>query len=571
MTMPFDLAIKNSLIFDGSGAPARRADIGMRDGRITGVGALDGAATRTIDADGLAVAPGIIDTHCHYDAQVLWDPLLTSSCWHGVTTAVMGNCGFTLAPCRPEDREFLLTLLARVEDISATALRAGLDWAWESFPEYRRHVGAGLGLNVAAYLGHTALRRYVLGEAASERAANEDELAQMQAVLREALAAGAVGFSTSIGPTHVDAAGRPVPSRLATEEELVALAGVLAEFRTGAVEVNPRGIITGITEEDMRLMEALSCAAGRPAQWDGFNYHPEHPLAHRLAMRLMEAANARGAQLFGQSRLYGSERTFDLRRTAFFDGLDVWRDLFALPRAERAARLADPALRPALRAAIDHPAADGARGPLRRQIRWPALAVHRAARPEHRPLEGRALTDLAAEQDKHVADVLLDLALAEDLATEFRYTRVLPEDEPHIAEILTHPQCILGNSDAGAHVNTDCLAGESTYGLAYWTRERGLFPLEEAVRRLTAVPADVFGLGDRGRIAEGLAADLMIFDPATIDLGPKAHVPDFPAGETRLVQGATGITHTIINGAVVIEDGRDTGARPGRFIGGAGT
>lgn len=564
--MAFDLLISDCLLIDGTGRPRYRADLGVNDGKITAIGRLGNQASRVIDAAGRALAPGIVDTHCHYDAQVLWDPTLTSSCWHGVTSVVIGNCGFTLAPCRPEDRSFLMSLLARVEDMSSAALAAGLDWSWVEFEEYLARINRGLGLNLAAFVGHSALRRFVMGEAASERAASEDEVASMAQVLRSAVSAGAVGFSTSIGPTHADAQGRPVPSRLAGAEELLALASALGEFNCGSIGIIPQGLLWGLTDQDKQLLEQMSVVSGRPVQWNGFNYRWDHPESHRDAIAFMEGASARGAQVYGLTRLFGSDRQFSLRRTTFFDGLELWRETMATPLEQRPAIFADLARRPAFRQAIDTPGQDAGHGQLRPRIRWQAVTVARS--PSHPEWEGRSVSELAQEQDRHIADVILDLALSEDLSTEFQALRTLAEDEASMAEIIRHPNTILGNSDAGAHVNSDCIAGESTYCLSYWTRERGVLQLEDAIRRLTSVPASLYGFADRGEIRLGYAADLMIFDPDTVDICPKALVRDFPGDETRYVQKAQGISHTIVNGQVVVENGELTGCFPGRLLSG---
>ena len=552
--MAYDLVIKDGLVIDGSGLPRVQADVAVRGDRIVAVGKLTESATRVIDADGLVVAPGIVDAHTHYDAQLLWDPLGTCSCWHGVTTVVTGNCGYTLAPCRPEDREYLTRTFAKVEGVSLQALEQGLPWTWVSFPEYLDTLGRRLGINVAPYIGHTAVRRYVMGEASIERAATADEIQQMQRVVREAMGAGAAGFTTSLSPIHQGWYGEPLPSSQSTYEELSRLAGAVGESGVGSIGILPRTVLQGVTPDERR--EII-----------GIGTRTQRPLVLQITGRMLSEAAEAGIAAYTLINVRPFDRVFNLQRTSILDGMPNWRALMAKPREEKAALMRDESVRVALRHDIDHPNIDPERGQLVRPILWEAAYIQRVHREENRRLEGRSISVLAQEQHKHVADALLDLVLEEDLETQFRYSIPWsPERLQEIAAQVRSPYALLGTSDGGAHLDRDDGAEYSTLFLHQFVTEHRLFTLEEAIRLLTFVPASVVGLWDRGLLRPGYAADMMIFDSNRLRIASKDWVGTLPGGEMRFGALPQGVVHTIVNGQELTRDGKHTGALPGRVL-----
>jgi N-acyl-D-aspartate/D-glutamate deacylase len=552
--MTYDLLIKDGIVIDGSGLPRSRADVAIKDGLIAEVGSVVEGARRVVEADGLVVAPGIVDAHTHYDAQVTWDPLATSSCFHGVTTVVGGNCGYTVAPCRPEDRDWLAKTFAAVEGIDLPALQAGLPWDWETYPEYINSLDGKLGLNFTGYVGHSAVRRYVMGAAANERAATPDEVERMRQVVRESLAAGAAGFSTSLSATQVGYYNEPIPSRLATDEEVYALAGVVKEFNAGNIAILPRSAIEGADQGAVAdMVTRLARDTGRPVVAQTGNQ------AERAARAGV------GIYTFQMARPF--DRPFTLRRTTIFNGLPTWRRVLELPHVEKIQQLRDESIRVGLRHEVDHGNTDASKGQLLQPVPWHTVFVDRVRDPEHKRYEGKSLVELARAQGKHVADAFADLALAEDLETRFRYRQVWDaEQEERIGELLANPYTLVGTSDGGAHLDRDDGAEYSTYFIRHWVFEKRLFSLEEAVRRLTFIPASVVGLLDRGLLRPGYAADVAIFDPENLRLTGKDLVADLPGGGLRFVTTSSGVRMTIVNGEVLIEDGRPTGARPGRYL-----
>jgi N-acyl-D-aspartate/D-glutamate deacylase len=546
----------------------------VREGRIVAVGRLSEGAAETIEAEGLVVAPGIIDVHTHYDPQLTFEPLATSSIWHGVTTVVTGNCGFTLAPCRPADRDYMTRMFANVEGMSRTVLEAGLPWTWESFPEFLETLDRRLGVNAMVFAGHSALRRYVLGEAANERPASEAEVVRMADLLRAAMAAGAAGLTTSRAPTHVDGDDRPVPSRGGTRAEMVALAGVLAEFNAGAIELVPETLFEGISDDERGWLVDLALASGRPVMVMGFGARRTDDAGLARDERFLAEAAARGARLFMQIQNQPSDRPFnfgagptlDTLPGAALDQLPTWQMVMRLPEAERLERLGDAATRERLRHEVDNPDFDPGRGRMMPAPRWGNIFVSRVARPENARHEGRRVVEIAAEEGRHVADVLLDLVCAEALGTEFFYGTRNPAGEERIGRALCSPYAVVGTSDGGAHLEREDGADWSTYFLAYWVREKGLMTLEEAIRRLTFVPAALMGLPERGLLRAGYAADLFLFDPEAIRPVSKRQVDDFPGGGRRYVTEPAGIRRVIVNGRVVVSDSRHSGAYPGRVL-----
>ncbi len=554
--MAYDLVIKNGMVVDGSGFSRYRADVAIKDGTIVEIGKIRGAAAATIDADGLFVAPGIIDTHTHYDAQPFWDKLCTSSVWHGVTSVLMGNCGLTLAPLRPEHRETMLATFCCVEDLPVRSLASVLPWNWETFGEYLDAIDHGLGLNLMPLVGHNPLRLSAMDQAAWDRAATPDEIAYMQRLLRESLEAGAWGWSTTDSPTHAGPAGQPVPTRLAADEERVALGRTLGEFNRGIIEILPKGAGKPSTA-DLDHLRDVAVTSGRPVFFLSFDAN---------ARPYVEKAAREGAQMYNLLRAIPFNPRFTLKKTTFFHNLDVWDVVMHMRVPERLAALADPERRARMREQALKPQRrrPGVTG---RLVPWRSIFVRKVNLAKNQALVDRNLMDLAEQQGKHVADVMLDLALEEGLDTEFQLMTRSAEEEVQIAEMVKAGHALPSQSDAGAHLNTNfCTAGESSYVLGQWVRDRELLSLEDAIRRLTFQPARIMGLRDRGLVREGLAADLMVFDLSSIGVKEDEVTHDGPSGTPRRVQGAEGVHHVIVGGQVVLEHGKHTGALPGRVL-----
>jgi N-acyl-D-aspartate/D-glutamate deacylase len=554
--MPYDLLIKNGMVVDGTGFSRYRADVAVSGGTIAEIGRIRGAARTTIDAEGLFVAPGVIDLHTHYDAQPFWDRLCTSSVWHGVTTVLTGNCGLTLAPLRPEHREAMLATFCCVEDLPIRSLSSVLPWTWESFGEYLDAIDIGLGVNMMPLVGHNPLRLSVMDKAAWDRTATPDEIATMQDLLRAALEEGAWGWSTTVSPTHAGPRGEPVPTRLAANDERVALGRTLGEFNRGIIEILPPG--AGQPDEaDRRHLFDVAQASGRPVFFLGFD---------ASARGYVEDATRQGAQLYNLLRAIPFNPRFKLKKTTYFGNLDVWDVVMARPFEEKMALLANPEKRAEMREAAlqrqrRRPGVPG------RFIKWKSMIVSKAALPENRACEGRSLTELAEARGVHVADAMLDLALEEKLETEFLLQSRSPEEDVELAEYVKTGHALPSQTDAGAHLNTNfCTAGESSYVLGQWVRERQLLTLEDAVRRFTFQPASIMGLRDRGLVREGMVADLMVFDLARIGVKDDEVTRDGPSGSPRRVQGAEGVEHVVVGGEVVFDRGRHTGAFPGRVL-----
>ena len=559
-----DVIIRGADICDGSGAARRRGDVAVHDGRVVEVGSVAGAARRTIDADGLTLAPGFIDLHTHYDCQVSWDRALTPSCWHGVTTVVMGNCGFSIAPCRPDDRELLMRMLLYVEGMPTEALRAGIHWEWETFPEYLDTLERWRpGLNVAVFVGHAAIRYYVMGAAATERAATADELRRMQDVVREAMRAGACGFSTSESPTHFFGDGTPVPSRVASRDEIRALASVLGEFGRGITEIAPRHTIGGTDgkSEDQRFYIEVAKASGRPVTWAPLQHSPFDPEG---ALRLIEearVAQAAGARVVPQVGCRPLEIRISFGASSIAtENNPFWRTIFHKPEAERRALFASAAFRDELRAMSPAGSWVVALAPS-----WEQLFLRYSPVAAHATWTDAPLTTIAAARGSDPVDALLDLSLESELRCQFGIP-ILNTDERIVGELIRHPAGILALSDAGAHVDTLSDQGFTTHLLSHWVRERQTLSLEEAVRLLTSAPARLYGLTGRGEVRPGFAADVVLFDPATVGLERTELVADLPGGAARLIQRATGVEYVLVNGEVLIERGKQTAACSGAVL-----
>ena len=560
--MPYDLVIKNGTVIDGSGLPRYRADVAVRHGRIAAIGRIREAAREVVDADGQIVAPGFIDGHTHMDAQIFWDPYGTCSCWHGVTTVVMGNCGFTLAPCGKADRHLVVRNLERAEDIAAEAMDAGIDWTWTTFPEFLDRVEMlPKGINYAGYVGHSALRTFAMGERAFEKEAGEDDLRAMERELRDAIRAGAIGFTTSRSPSHETPDRRPVASRLASWSEVRRLVGVMGEMNAGVFEL--AGERAGGDPERLRdyheRLRDLAVETGRPVTWGLFSRR-EEPDLWRTYVALLEETAARGGRMFAQVHSRALTVVLSFKTNLPFDRLPVWRELRALPLAEQAQRLRDPELRRHLVEAAKERDARRAIGAEARPASYEWIFVMDTAEGPH-----RSVAAVARERGIDPVEAIIDLALEREL-DRFFLQPIANENQDHALELMKHPRTVVTFSDSGAHVSQIMDASLQTHLLSHWVRTRQAIGLEQAVRMLSFEPATHWGFSDRGLIREGLAADLLVFDPETIAPEMPEVVRDLPAGARRLTQRARGIAATVVNGEVVLRDGKPTGALPGQLL-----
>jgi N-acyl-D-aspartate/D-glutamate deacylase len=556
-----DLAIRGGTILDGSGAPGRPGDVGVRAGRVVALGRVDESARQTIDARGLAVAPGFIDIHTHYDAQAFWDGTLSPSSYHGVTTVIGGNCGFSIAPLAPEAGDYLMKMLARVEGMPLESLRTGVPWSWRSFGEYLALLEGRLAVNAGFLVGHSALRRVVMGERAVGHEATPDELSRMVELLRQSIREGGLGFSTSLAATHNDGAGEPVPSRHATRDELIALARAISDLPGTVLEAIPGTGLWG--EKEKAIMADLSLAANRPLNWNVLAPNALAPQYTENQLSASDYARERGAVVVALTPPATPTVRINLASGFIFDAFPGWDELFRLPIAERKRRLADPELRRKL----DEGAHSEGAGLLRGLAHWERLIVDQVARPEHEMLRGRKIGEIAEGLGKAPFDAMLDLAISEDLLTSFMPSPIGDDDASWKlrAEVWRDPRAVVGASDAGAHLDMIDTFAFSTVLLGN-ARERELVPVEEAVRLLTDVPAKLYGLAGRGRLAEGAIADLVVFDPARAASGPVYMRHDLPGGAARLYADAIGIERVIVNGVEIVAGGKHTGALPGTIL-----
>jgi N-acyl-D-amino-acid deacylase len=551
--MTYDVVVKDARIVDGTGKAAYHGDVALQDGRIAAVGEVSGSAARTIDAGGQVVAPGFIDAHTHYDAQLMWDPTANPSTSHGVTTVLMGNCGYTLAPVRAEDQDYLMGVFSAAEEVPKKALQLFAPFAWETFPDYLSSLRRSkLGLNVVSQIGHSALRRYVMGAAALERAATEDDIAAMVRLVEEALDAGAAGVSTSQAPHQVGEHGEHIPSFFAAEDETNALAAAVRRKGKRLVSVNPRSKREGLSEADKAYLVRLAEISGGVVSWNDFGVMTPK---WEESLEFMEAEQARGHQIYAVARCQRPETRFTLKKlSAIFAGDENWLAFARQDKPEMLAALADPAWRSRLAAFWE-----GA--PFMKMA-----SVEKGASPQTVALEGRLLDEIAAERHCSAAEVMFDTALADELQTFFRISAPVTQDESRLERILKSPSTLVGISDAGAHLQTFAGGDYTSYFLAHWVREKGTFTLEAGVAALTSRVAGFLGLSDRGTLEVGKAADLVVFDADTVEPLPLQTLDDIPGGGTRMTKGAKSINWVIVGGDTIVENGVPTDATPGRVL-----
>ena len=556
--MSYDLLIRGGTVVDGTGRPGFQADVAVTDGRITEIGKLSGTAREVIDADGLIVAPGFIDNHTHYDAQVCWDPLLTPSSWHGVTTAIVGNCGLGIAPVRPNCRNIAIEDLVSIEGMPVSALKAGIDWDWESYPEYldsmqRRQPGINLGF----LAGLTPFRHYVLGEESIERASTPAEIVQIKTLLREAITAGALGFSTSRLPVDIGYKGKPVASRLAPDAELEAYAGVLRELGKGVIQLSLISEVGKLSDAEYALVDKLLAASGRPLTWLALLSREDQPAAGPAILERCADQARRGARPAVAVRPLISTKYLKGNPLGMGE-LNAMQQAFNKDIATQMMIYRQPDFRAALRADMAKPGLI--------IWNWENITVGSVHNPALRALEGRSLADVARERGANAVDTFLDIALEDHLETSY----ILPlfnTDDTLCAELFNDPRTLISLSDGGAHADMLCDAGYTTYMLGYWVREKQCISLEQAVYRLTADQADFYGIRDRGRVHAGLAADLVIFDATRVGSPLKPEiVNDFPAGCQRMITRPAGVEHVIVNGQCILNGLTPTGVRPGIIV-----
>jgi N-acyl-D-aspartate/D-glutamate deacylase len=540
-----DVVIQNALILDGLGSAPIHGDLAVKDGKISEIGkALSGK--EVVDASGLALMPGIIDNHTHYDAQITWDPRVSPSPALGVTTAIIGNCGFTIAPCRPADRELVMKNLTQVEGMSLEVLRQGIRWEFETIPQYFDMLARrGTAINIAGFVGHSSVRTYVMGEDASKRAATQEEIARMRELVLEGMKAGAIGFATSTSPAHNGHGGLPMPSRLADDAELRALVGALKEAGRGIFMLTKGG------HTKVSFLEELAAESTRPVVIAALLHNSTNPRAVFDDLEAIAAANARGRRLVGAISCCPLSMDFTLHSPYTFEGLESWQPALPLKGAAYAAKLKEKGFRDAVRAELQRPAHfrlfNG---------QWDQVEVVESASKD---AEQRSIGELARAAGKDPLDFMLDLALGEKLDTVFN-AMLLNSDEDAVGEMLRHPASLVSLSDAGAHLTFFNDAGFGLHLLGHWVRERGALTPEDAARRLTSAPAQLFGIRGRGVLKPGYAADLMLFDPAAVGRGTKQRVFDLPGGHPRLTTPALGVHGVWVNGVRHLE------SLPGRVL-----
>ncbi len=566
--MTLDLLVRGGTVVDGSGGKRFVADVGISNGRITRVGRISDAARRTIDADGLIVSPGFIDGHTHMDAQVMWDPLGSCSCYHGVTSVVMSNCGFTLAPCKPADREWYANSLSYVEDISTDAMAAGIDWTWETFPEYMAAVERRpKALNYAMYIGHSAVRMYVMGRRAVTDKATDAEISRMAQLVQEALKAGAVGFSTSRTHTHLTPDGTPVASRIAGWDEIERIVAAMAELDAGILQAGPEIVSQTVSVAFLARMRHLALTYKRPMMFGIFNTQQgEEPVIWQTQAQTIKEVNEAGGRMFAQGTTRSINAIFSLKSYLPFDVLPAWKAIRSLPLQEQKKRLRDPAQRRELIAA------EAAMKPRDNQMQGGGAATTDPRKPDYGNLyalkgvdwDDPTVEELARTRGKHPVEVMIDLSL--DNENQIYVQPIVNENREDILGMLSQEFTLATFSDSGAHVAQEMGSSLQTHLLHYWVDKRGAFTLEQAIKKLSHDNAQAFELKDRGLIKEGCKADVLLFEEGRVRPCLPTVESDLPGGARRLVQKAEGIRATIVNGAVTLENGEPTGNYAGEVL-----
>ncbi len=558
-----DVVIKGGTVVDGTGAEPVRADVAVDGGTVVALGRVEDAGRREIDADGLLVTPGFVDLHTHYDAQLFWDPTASPSPLHGVTTVLGGNCGFSLAPAGPDHSEYLSRMMARVEGMPLPALEKGLDWKWESFGDWLGRLEGGLGVNAGFLVGHSALRRAVMGDRAVGHEAAEAEVEDMVRLAHESMAAGALGISTSKAHTHNDGEGQPVPSRWAARAEIEAVVASARDHPGTTVELILPGCINGFSEEEVELMGTLSLLADRPINWNVLGVSAANPDGAARQLAASSAAAARGAAVVALTLPHTMSIRLSFLSGTVLDSLPGWREVLALPVPERIAALSDPATR----RMMDENARSKEAGMIGALANWKILRIDETFAPANKGYEGRTVGEVAAERGQEPFDALCDIVVADGLRTGLRPP--IPETEADWelrARTWLDPRAVVGGSDAGAHLDMMCGALYSTALLGEAVRKRGLLSWAQAIHELTDVPARLYGLRGRGRIAEGWQADLVLLDPERVGFGPERTRDDLPGGAWRLYAEAEGIERVLVNGTEVVTSGSFTGSLPGTLL-----
>ena len=559
-----DYVIRSGTVIDGTGGPARPADVAISDGRIVAIGAVTESGATEFDATGLMVAPGVVDPHTHYDAQLFWDPSASPSNVHGVTTVIGGNCGFTLAPINPEDADYIRRMMAKVEGMPLAALEQGVPWNWSTFGEYLDALEGNLGVNAGFLVGHCALRRKVMGAARADEVATDEEIAAMRALLSESLAAGGLGFSSSQSRTHSDGDNRPITSRHADRREMLAFCAEVAAHEGTTLEYITNGCLDAFSDEEVDLMTTMSTTARRPLNWNVLTVDARSAdrIEHQLAAS--SAAAAAGGQIVALTMPTLVPMNMSFRTHCALFLIPGWGDVMGLPLEERMAQLADPAVR----SLLDERARSKEAGVFRGLAHWGTYIIGDTYAPANDGCAGRVVDDIAAERGTSTFDTLLDIVLADDLRTVL-WPNTDDGDETTWtmrAEIWSDPRAMVGGSDAGAHLDRMCGSNYPTAFLADCLRGRRLVPVEAAVHMLTGQPAQLFGLRRRGLVAEDYAADLFIFDPATVGSEPARLVHDLPGDAPRLIAASMGVVRVMVNGVETVRDGAPTGAVPGSLL-----
>jgi len=559
-----DCVIRGGTVVDGTGAPARRADVGIRDGRIVAVGEVTEEARETIDAAGLVVAPGIVDPHTHYDAQLFWDPAASPSNLHGVTSMIAGNCGFTLAPIDPVDADYLRRMMAKVEGMPLPALETGVPWSWRSFADYLDALDGNVALNVGFMVGHCALRRNVMGADSVGNEATPEQLDRITALLHESLDAGGLGFSTTLSFTHSDGDGRPVASRWASNDEVLALCHAVSEHEGTTLEYVTDGCLRGFTDAEVELMAEMTLAARRALNWNVLTIDSKEPQRYHDQLAACENARAKGGTVVALTMPILVEMNMSFLNYCALFMMPGWSDVMNLPVPERIAKLRDPEVRKWM----DERARSPEAGVFSRLASWGRYMIGDTYSRANEGLKGKVVENLARELGKSEFDTLVDIVINDDLRTVLW---PLPSDsDPESwkmrAEAWDHPLVMIGGSDAGAHLDRMCGAPYPTKFLGDCLRGRRLVSMERCIQLMTQMPAALFGLRDRGTIRAGNHADLFLFDPDTVNTGDVKLVDDLPGGTSRLFADAIGVRRVMVNGQTVVNDGVATDARPGTVL-----